>query len=85
MHIPTVDIGMRQQGRLRSASVIHCEDDTDEIASAISLALSDRGRELARAATNPYYKPDTLRLITETIATVPLESLKVKHFHDING
>ncbi len=85
MHIPTVDIGMRQQGRLRSESVIHCEDDTDEIALAIDLALSDRGRELARAATNPYYKPDTLRLITETIATVPLESLKVKHFHDIDG
>lgn len=82
MGIPTVDIGMRQRGRLASDSVIHCGDSAEEIAAAIALALSDEGRERARHAVNPYYQPDTLEIITRAIATVPLSSLAVKRFYD---
>lgn len=84
MHIPTVDIGIRQKGRLRSDSVINCGDSADEIAHAISYALSDEGQRRAREAENPYYRPDTLALIVEAIATTPLSSLKVKKFYDIH-
>lgn len=85
MGIPTVDIGMRQRGRLASDSVIHCGDSADEIAAAISLALSDEGRTRGRQSANPYYQPDTLGIIECVIATTPLESLAVKHFHDIKS
>lgn len=82
MGIPTVNIGIRQQGRLCSDSVIHCGDSADEIANAIAEALSPAGRERAATAQNPYSRPDTLATIVERIATVSLETLKTKKFYD---
>ena len=81
-HIPTVDIGMRQQGRLASESVIHCAPDAGAIALAIALALSHKGISMAKNASNPYCKPDTLQLIVDAIAATPMESLKSKKFID---
>lgn len=81
--IPTVDIGMRQRGRIAAASVIHAADDADSIASAISKALTPEFRKLAAGVVNPYYRPDTLRTIVETVATYPLEALRRKKFYDI--
>lgn len=81
-HIPTVDIGPRQRGRTAGDSVIHCGETSDEIAAAIALALSPEGQERARAATNPYYKPDTLAAIVDAIALTPLEILRSKRFVD---
>ncbi len=83
MHIPTVNIGMRQQGRMASESVIHCGDDSASIIDAIELALSREGREKALKASNPYCKDNTLQLIVEAIATTPLELLKRKSFYDL--
>lgn len=67
MHIPTVDIGLRQCGRTASESVIHCGDKTSEIVAAIDLALSPEFRAKAADAPNPYEHPDTLRLMTDSI------------------
>lgn len=82
MHIPTVDIGIRQQGRIASKSVIHCSAETDEIARAIDQALSPQGKQTALEASNPYFKPDTLRIIVDAILSTPLENLRSKHFVD---
>lgn len=82
MGIPTVDIGMRQRGRLRSESVIDCGDSADEIVAAIAFALSDEGRRKALMAHNPYYKDNTLDIIVNTIAETPLKPLKIKRFYD---
>ena len=81
-HIPTVDIGSRQRGRTAGESVIHCGESAAEIAGAIRFALSPQGQERARKAANPYYKPDTLAIITEAIATTPLDKLRTKRFYD---
>lgn len=83
MHIPTVNIGIRQQGRLASRSVIHCGDSADEIALAISRALSPCHREIVVKAPNPYYKDNTLALIVDAIATAPLAELKIKKFYNL--
>lgn len=82
MHIPTVDIGIRQRGRLCGESVIHCGDSEDEIASALAWALGDEGRRTAREAENPYFRPDTLDLIVRAIAETPLQTLQTKKFYD---
>lgn len=84
LHIPTVNIGIRQQGRMASDSVINCADDKDSIVNAISFALSAEGQNRAKYADNPYCKENTLELIVEAIATTPLESLKRKSFYDLN-
>ncbi len=83
MGIPTVDIGIRQKGRLCSDSVIHCGDSTDEIASAISEALSPVGRDRALTSPNPYSKPDTLGIMVSAIIGADPEALRSKKFHDV--
>lgn len=82
MHIPTVDIGIRQRGRLCGPSVIHCGDSREEIASALDRALSDEGRRIAREAENPYFRPDTLDIMVRAIAETPLQTLQTKKFYD---
>jgi UDP-N-acetylglucosamine 2-epimerase (non-hydrolysing)/GDP/UDP-N,N'-diacetylbacillosamine 2-epimerase (hydrolysing) len=82
VHIPTVDIGIRQQGRMASESVIHCFADANSIAKAIRFALSDEGASIAGTADNPYCKPNTLQLMVNAIATTPLEAIATKRFID---
>lgn len=81
--IPTVDIGIRQQGRIAAESVIHVADDADSIAAGITKALSKDFRAMASKVVNPYYKPDTLKLIVEAVAETPLEMLRGKSFYDV--
>lgn len=83
MGIPTVDIGIRQKGRLCSDSVIHCGDSTEEISAAIAFALSPEGQEKARTTPNPYAQPDTLEIMVRAIAETPLDRLRTKKFYDI--
>lgn len=53
-HIPTVNIGDRQKGRLMAESVISCEPDSGEITKAITKALSKEFREKISSVKNPY-------------------------------
>lgn len=53
-HVPTVNVGDRQRGRLQSASIINCDADKDSIVKAISIALSDEHRKICKAVVNPY-------------------------------
>lgn len=65
--IPTVDVGIRQRGRIAAASVIHCGDSREDISRAISQALSPDMQALARSVTNPYFKECTLELMCRSI------------------
>lgn len=77
--IPTVDIGIRQQGRAAGPSVIHCEADADSIAAAIARALSSDCP--SAPADNPYYKPDTPGIMAACLLDTPLPRPAIKHFH----
>lgn len=83
MHIPTVDVGIRQKGRLCSASVIHCADDCESITEAIATALSSEGRRQAREASNPYYRPDTVTLMVRTILDFMPRRNVTKRFNNL--
>lgn len=83
MHIPTVDIGMRQRGRLAAESVIHCGDSAEQIEAAIAFALSGEGMRIAAEAHNPYEGSDTLGAIVEALACTPLKDLSIKKFYNI--
>lgn len=58
-HIPTVNIGDRQKGRLMAESVISCEPTADAITDAISKALSDEFRKKIQTVKNPYGEGNT--------------------------
>ncbi|WFU43671.1 UDP-N-acetylglucosamine 2-epimerase [Bradyrhizobium sp. CB82] len=65
--IPTVDIGERQQGRERAASVFHTPPGHAAIAAAIAQALA-RGRQ---ATVNPYGDGESSRRFAEIVAGIP--------------
>lgn len=83
--IPTVDIGIRQQGRTAAQSVIHCGNSRRDISEAISEALSPAMKELAAKCENPYYRPDTLALMRNAVLKF-MHSLPVapKKFYNID-
>jgi len=82
--VPTVDIGIRQRGRIAAPSVIHCGTSADEIRCAVAKALSPGMQALAARKENPYYKADTLRIMTDAVlcfvAALPVGP---KKFYDI--
>lgn len=85
--IPTVDIGNRQAGRQRAASVIHCPDDADSIEAAIRRALSPEMHELAARRESPYYHENTRTIMVDAIMRF-LADLADGHanktFHDVD-
>ncbi len=83
MGIPTLDIGHRQDGRTHAASVIRCGETADEIAAGLRTALSPDTKALAATCDNPYARPDTLALMTDTILSTHFTPYPVKRFYDL--
>lgn len=81
--IPTVDIGMRQQGRTAGPSVIHCDTDVNSIVRAIQKSLSSEMKQVAALRDNPYFKPDTPCTIAKILVGTNLDTLLPKQFYDL--
>lgn len=71
---PTVNIGSRQEGRLRSTNVIDVGYDAAAIESAVRRALTAEFCAQCRAAENPYGLGDAGRKIAAVLADVPLDA-----------
>ena len=82
-HIPTLNIGDRQKGRICAKSVIHCGTKKDEIEAGITTVLDDFFQNEAKNVSNPYEGKDTTAQILKVIKTYPLEDIIQKHFYDI--
>ncbi|WP_127792781.1 UDP-N-acetylglucosamine 2-epimerase [Agromyces sp. LHK192] len=52
--VPSVDVGVRQAGRLRAASVLTAAADVRSVGAAVSTALRDDMRSHASSVPNPY-------------------------------
>ena len=66
-HIPTIDIGDRQKGRIAGESVIHCEPSADEIQAAISQAMNSSFREKLAFIESPYGDGNTSEKIADVL------------------
>lgn len=82
--IPTVDIGIRQKGRVAAMSVIHCGDSAEEISEAISTAMDQTHRNTDNCVANPYYKPHTLQLIVKALTESEIPHFDEKQFYDLS-
>lgn len=78
----TVNVGDRQRGRLRAASVIDCPIETDAIVRAIRQAVSAEFQAQLPAVKNPYGAGDAAGRMTQILRTVPLAPLLRKPFFD---
>jgi UDP-hydrolysing UDP-N-acetyl-D-glucosamine 2-epimerase len=83
VNTPTVNIGPRQQGRLRAASVVDCAGDSAAIADAITTVLRPEFKEAAGKSDPPYGRPaDSATTMMKALSTVNLDTLRIKRFHD---
>ena len=83
-HIPTVNIGNRQQGRLCADTVINCGYEAEEIRQAVDKAFSEVFRSLLPNMKNPYEKENTSEQIILHIKEALNNGLDVKkHFYDV--
>ena len=72
---PVVNIGSRQQGRLRGSNVIDVPYDARAIRAAIVRCAEDEElRAKCRTAVNPYGAGDAGPRIAEVLATMPIDA-----------
>jgi UDP-N-acetylglucosamine 2-epimerase (non-hydrolysing) len=81
--VPTVDIGERQQGRLRAESVVHCAATAADIRRAVGQSLSPEHRALSARRQSPYGETGAAERIAQVLVSHPLQGLLVKRFQDL--
>ena len=85
-HIPTINIGDRQKGRIQAESVINCQPEFSSIVAAMETALSESFKARIRNIDNPYGKGDTSKMVAAIVERFLFEKdiqLK-KTFYDID-
>lgn len=83
---PTVNIGSRQDGRLRGENVLDAAYNKNAIADAIRRCLFDEDfRDLCRRAKNPYWLGDAGPKIANVLATVPLDQNLIRKRMTLKG
>ena len=81
--LPTVNIGDRQKGRVRPASVIDCEPTRESFLKAIQKALSPDFRHSLSGMVHPYEKENTAESIMDIIRKSDLSKIIKKEFVDL--
>jgi UDP-hydrolysing UDP-N-acetyl-D-glucosamine 2-epimerase len=72
--LPTVNIGLRQQGRERARNVLDAAPEVAPILEAIAKAKSMAFRDSIKGMTNPYGEGFASEKIVQVLTTVPLSN-----------
>lgn len=80
---PTVNIGPRQDGRLKASSIIDCGETRKEITKAIQKALSAEFQATLQQTESLYGYGEASKKIVEKLVTLPLEHILQKKFWDL--
>ncbi len=82
--LPAVNIGARQDGRVRARNVIDVGYNREDIARGMRKAVSPEFRASLRGLVNPYGGGNASRIITDRLRTVELgDRLIRKKFYDL--
>lgn len=81
--IGTINIGDRQKGRLKAASVVDCLPDKAEILQAISYLYTPGFRDRLRGTVNPYGSTNPSEVIIEVLKRAETKSLLKKSFFEV--
>ncbi len=82
-NIGTINIGDRQQGRIKAESVIDCEPNQAMISVALNKLYSPEFRNSLPTASNPYGKGGASKKIADTLRTFSLSNILKKTFNDL--
>lgn len=80
----TVNIGNRQQGRLKAASVIDCREEREDIIAALQRAVSPEFQIRLAGVQSLYGDCDASRRIKEKLKSVNLKEMVRKKFYDLD-
>jgi len=78
---PSVNVGVRQKGRLAADSVIHAGTSKKELKQSIDDALSADARRISKTCENPYGNGETSEMIVEVLRS--LQPSGPKQFFDL--
>jgi GDP/UDP-N,N'-diacetylbacillosamine 2-epimerase (hydrolysing) len=83
-HLPVVNIGERQAGRVRTANIIDVPTQRDAIESGLRRALTQEFRDKVTDVCSPFGKGTAAQAVVDVIKRVPLDgSLLAKTFRDL--
>ena len=84
--LPVVNIGTRQQGRVRGSNVIDVGYPRDEILAGVHQALQEDFRERAGMEANPYQHGPAADTIVSHLKSINLDDRLIqKRFYDTTG
>jgi UDP-N-acetylglucosamine 2-epimerase len=81
----TLNVGNRQDGRLKAPSIIDVDGSLASIRSALSFTFSIEMERVMRSLTSPFGIAGATSKISKILSTFELRGLLVKKFHDIPG
>lgn len=82
-HVPTLNIGDRQKGRLRGDSVVDVDATQEGITRGLEKALSKEFREYVKTTQSPFEKPGTLDNMYDVLVRYPITDIKGKVFYSL--
>ena len=82
---PTINIGSRQEGRLRGQNVIDVNYDENEILKATKLSLTKNFKSKCKSASNPYWIGDAGPKIANILSEVELNSKLIRKKMTLSG
>jgi GDP/UDP-N,N'-diacetylbacillosamine 2-epimerase (hydrolysing) len=82
-HVPTINIGDRQKGRIQATSVINVSADRKDISTAFATANSLAFKTTCSVSPNPYGSGNTSSKIVQILKSLDFSRLIHKEFHNI--
>jgi GDP/UDP-N,N'-diacetylbacillosamine 2-epimerase (hydrolysing) len=82
-HKGTVNIGIRQEGRLMATSIINCEPNTESIDQAIRHLYTEEFQMALKSSKNPYGSGGASEEIVLKLKEVNFHNIILKDFYDL--
>ena len=82
--IGTINIGERQNGRIKADSIIDCFPNRKSIKTAFKKLYSEKFQNLLKDIKNPYGNTSASQKIIKILNDVPLDNILKKKFFNVN-
>jgi GDP/UDP-N,N'-diacetylbacillosamine 2-epimerase (hydrolysing) len=79
----TINIGDRQKGRSKAASIIDCTPDLSSVRNALEQAFSEGFKEVLAGTINPYGTGNASEKILPVLKSADLDNILKKEFYDL--
>lgn len=84
LKLPTINIGNRQDGRIKPKNIIDAKPTAIDIKKAINKSLSKHFLKSLKKMKNPYYKNNSAKIIFKKIDDNLHKLSPKKEFYDLN-